>query len=31
MDSTIFFKDAPTLDIWFFENALGRPAEKKVD
>ena len=31
MDSTIFFKAAPTLDLWFFENALGCPAEKKVD
>lgn len=31
MDSTILVKDVPTLDIWFFENALGRPTEKKAD
>lgn len=31
MGSTIFLKDAPTLDIWFFDNALSRPAEMKAD
>ncbi len=30
-DYTVFFKETPSLDIWYFDNALSRPAVKQAD